>query len=65
MTNSVTGEICLTYVSTHLNTVVVARRLVVVIVVFVVVCVVVVSIPVADATKGRGEEIKEVGEATR
>jgi hypothetical protein len=65
MTNSVTGEICLTYVSTHLNTVVVARRLVVVIVVSVVVSVVVVSIPVKDATNGRGEEIEEVGEATR
>ena len=65
MTNSVTGEICLTYVSTHLNPVVVARRLVVVIVVFVVVCVVVVSIPVGEATNGRGKEIEEVGEATR
>ena len=65
MTNSVTGEICLTYVSTHLNPVVVARRVVLVIVVFVVVCVVVVSIPVAEATKGRGEEIKEVGRSAR
>jgi hypothetical protein len=44
---------------------VVARRLVLVIVVFVVVCVVVVSIPVAEATNGRGKETKEVGEATR